>query len=153
MADSPKNKKKTKKSTVQEAEIIETTSSKPAKRKLRASTTESIRDKAITFKANSEKKPSVFAAFWYGFFVPVRVLGRLLKRLGKFRIFRWIGYVLLPPYFRNSWKELRKVAWPNRRQSLELTRAVIIFAVIFGALVAGVDYGLDKVFKEILLKK
>jgi preprotein translocase SecE subunit len=144
MADSPEIDKAEKTKSTQTAE-------KPAKRKLRAST-ESIRDKASNFKAASEKKPSIFAAFWYGFFAPLRLIGRLFNKLGKFRIFRWIGYVLLPPYFRNSWRELRKVEWPGRRQSWQLTGAVIIFAVIFGGIVAGVDFGLDKAFKEILLK-
>jgi preprotein translocase subunit SecE len=68
------------------------------------------------------------------------------------KIFRWIGLVVFPPYFRNSWMELRKVTWPNWKQSRSLTFAVLVFAFVFGALVAVVDYGLDKVFKAILLK-
>jgi preprotein translocase SecE subunit len=63
-----------------------------------------------------------------------------------------VSKVLLPPYIRNSWHELQLVTWPSWKQSRKLTIAVLIFAIIFGALIAVVDYGLEKLFKEILLK-
>ena len=69
-----------------------------------------------------------------------------------FKVLSFIGAVLLPKYLRNSFKELKLVTWPSFRQSLKLTYAVIVFAVIFGASVAILDYGLDKVFKHVLLK-
>lgn len=59
---------------------------------------------------------------------------------------------IIPSYFINSWRELRLVHWPNRRETWRLTLAVFIFATIFGALVAGVDKGLDEVFKKVILK-
>jgi preprotein translocase SecE subunit len=83
---------------------------------------------------------------------PFRVVGKALRRIGRLKVFRIIGYILVPPYFRNSWKELRQVTWPSRRESLRLTSAVFAFALIFGLLVAITDYGLDKVFKQVLLK-
>lgn len=67
------------------------------------------------------------------------------KVLNKRR--RWI-----PKYFRDSLVELRQVTWPNRMQTVRLTFAVIAFATIFGIVIAIVDFGLDKLFKEILLK-
>lgn len=57
-----------------------------------------------------------------------------------------------PSYFRNSWTELKLVTWPNRKTTAKLTIAVLIFAIIFGTLIAVVDYGLDKVFRQLLLK-
>ena len=72
------------------------------------------------------------------------------RLIGK--IFGLIGKVVFPTYFRNSWRELRQVKWPNRTESRQLTFAVLVFAVVFGGLVAIVDYGLDKVFKQVLLK-
>jgi preprotein translocase SecE subunit len=59
---------------------------------------------------------------------------------------------LIPRYFVNSWRELRQVQWPKRRETWRLTLAVFVFAVIFGALVAGVDKGLDELFKKVVLK-
>jgi preprotein translocase SecE subunit len=72
------------------------------------------------------------------------------KFIGK--ILRWIGLIIVPIYLRNSWKELRLVTWPNWKESRALTFAVLAFAVVFGGVIALVDYGLDKVFKSILLK-
>ena len=83
---------------------------------------------------------------------PFKIIGRPFNKLGRFKVFRVIGYILLPPYFRQSWKELRQVTWPTRRESLQLTSAVVIFSVIFGVLIALVDLGLDKIFKQVLLK-
>lgn len=65
------------------------------------------------------------------------------------RPLRW----LVPIYFVNSWHELRHVSWPNRRETWRLTIAVFIFAIVFGSLVAGVDWILDQVFKKVILKQ
>jgi preprotein translocase SecE subunit len=59
---------------------------------------------------------------------------------------------IVPKYFVNSWHEVRQVTWPNRRETWRLTGAVFVFAIIFGALVALVDKGLDEVFKKFVLK-
>lgn len=67
---------------------------------------------------------------------------------GVKRVFKW----LIPKYFVNSWREVRLVTWPSRKETWRLTLAVFIFAVIFGALVAGVDKGLDLIFKKVVLK-
>jgi preprotein translocase SecE subunit len=58
----------------------------------------------------------------------------------------------MPSYLKNSWREVRQVVWPNRKETWRLTLAVFVFAVVFGALVAGVDKGLDEVFKKVILK-
>ena len=86
-------------------------------------------------------------------------IGRVLRKLAtiqpfKFilRVLRLIGRILVPSYIRNSWKELRQVSWPSLKQSRQLTFAVLLFAIVFGALIAIVDYGLDKLFKHVLLK-
>lgn len=67
------------------------------------------------------------------------------------RPLRLIGHVILPRYIRNSWRELRLVQWPSRHESLRLTRAVLIFATIFGVSVAALDYVLNKLFRSILI--
>lgn len=82
---------------------------------------------------------------------PFRLIGRMFQLLGKFRFFRAIGYVLAPPYIRNAWRELRLVTWPNARQTRRLTFAVVVFSLIFGGIVAIVDYGLDKLFRALIL--
>lgn len=76
----------------------------------------------------------------------IRLLVWPFKLFGRF--LRWI----IPSYFIKSWRELRQVNWPNRRETLRLTLAVFIFALVFGALVAGVDWVLQEVFKRVILK-
>jgi len=53
----------------------------------------------------------------------------------------------------NAWREVRQVTWPSRRETWRLTGAVFIFAIVFGALVYGVDTGLDALFKKVILKE
>ena len=74
------------------------------------------------------------------------ILGRVLAPIGK------VLSKLAPRYFLNAWRELRQVSWPNRRETWRLTLAVFIFAIVFGALVAVVDKGLDVAFKHLVLK-
>ena len=84
---------------------------------------------------------------------PFRPIGRFLVRVERWKPIHIIGLIIIPRYIRNSWQELRLVTWPNRRETRRLTTAVLIFAVIFGILIACVDYGLDKAFKKVVLKQ
>ena len=126
---------------------------KQPKRRLRTGP-ETVHERTEKLQKQSEDRAadSRGKAFLKGFLWPLRKLGHLIGKLGRFRIFRWIGYVLLPPYIRNSWRELKLVSWPDRRKTFQLTYAVIIFSVIFGLLIAAVDFGLDKLFKELIVK-
>ncbi len=56
-----------------------------------------------------------------------------------------------PGYFRSAFKELRQVTWPNRRNTWKLVISVFLFSLIFGLLIAVVDFGLDKLFKKAFL--
>lgn len=67
-------------------------------------------------------------------------------------VLRFVGKIIFPVYFRQSWRELRQVTWPTLKQSRQLTFAVLVFAASFGAVIAVVDFGLDKLFRNILLK-
>lgn len=114
------------------------------------------------------EKVSLWRMFWRGFFLPVRYLWRglawlahkpPLKQIGHglrwffgLKPVRFVGRILGLGYLRDSLKELRTVTWPTFKESTRLTGAVIIFSIIFGLFVALVDFGLDKVFKQILLK-
>jgi preprotein translocase subunit SecE len=40
--------------------------------------------------------------------------------------------------------ELRKVAWPTRRETLSLSLIVFVFLVIMTAFIAGLDFGFSK---------
>ncbi len=77
------------------------------------------------------------------FFSGLAKIGRVLGKI--------LGW-LVPRYFLNAWREVRQVTWPSRGESWRLTSAVFIFAIIFGALVASVDKGLDEIFKKVIIK-
>ncbi len=126
----------------------------PAKSKRRVKDPETFRERALKATEASDK-PKRGTRFRR---VPAPVGAitgpavRVTAKVAGFKPFRLLGRVLFPGYFRNSLQELRLVAWPSWRESRRLTYAVLIFAIIFGALIALVDYGLDKVFKQVLLK-
>lgn len=116
----------------------------------------------------SLEQQSLARVFWSGFFMPLRFVRNgvvwamhhfPLKHIGH--ALRW--FFLLPPlrflgrilgfrYIRQSWYELRQVTWPTFKESRRLTMAVIFFSVVFGLLIAVVDFGLDKLFKQLLIK-
>ncbi|MEO6513992.1 MAG: preprotein translocase subunit SecE [Candidatus Saccharimonadales bacterium] len=113
-------------------------------RRLRV-TTETVRDRTT---ANSEAprtvKPNKVRTGLRSFgnlaiWKPFKVVGRFLSKY------------LIPPYFKNSWRELKMVTWPSGKQTRDLTMAVILFSIVFGAIVAIVDFGLDKLFKKVIL--
>lgn len=70
---------------------------------------------------------------------PFRFIGRILAK------------VLFISYFKASYKELKLVTWPNRKQTIQLTFAVFVFAFSIGVVIALLDYGLNKLFEIILL--
>ena len=73
-------------------------------------------------------------------FIPVRFIARMLAK------------VLFISYFAKSWQELKLVSWPDNRTTMRLTFAVIMFAFVFGFIVAGMDYVFEKLFREVILR-
>lgn len=89
----------------------------------------------------------------------LKPLGTNLNKLGKvkalkpiFKVLNKIGKVIFPSYFRNSFQELKQVTWPSVSNGIKLTWAVIVFAIVFGLSISVLDWGLTKVFKNILLR-
>ena len=77
--------------------------------------------------------------------IKVREKGRPGQILNRRRYF-------VPSYFRLAWKEVRQVVWPSMRETVKLTVAVFVFAIIFGLIVTATDFGIEKLFREILIK-
>ncbi|MDQ5886278.1 MAG: preprotein translocase subunit SecE [Patescibacteria group bacterium] len=81
---------------------------------------------------------------------------RFLLRPFKTRPMRFVGRILrkifLVDYFKDAWGELKLVTWPGRKETRQLTFAVFIFAFVFGLIITIVDYGLDKIFKKVILQ-
>ncbi len=60
---------------------------------------------------------------------------------------------LVPKFLQLSWQEIRLVTWPSASETFRLTLAVFIFAVIFAIIVGALDFGLDKLFREVIIKR
>ena len=118
------------------------TSGNKPKRRLHTSS-ETVRERANKAQVSSGK-PTRKRRAASKVLAPLRPIGHFLGKISRF---------IIPPYFRNSWRELRQVTWPKWKQSRQLTGAVIVFSIIFGVLIAIVDFGLDKVFKKVILKQ
>jgi|SRR5688572_7616274 preprotein translocase SecE subunit len=117
----------------------------PAKPKRRiVKKAETVREKVEkSAKVNAKpKNQGIVRLTFYYIFWPFRFVGRGIKKVGRF---------FVPKYFKASWAELKQVTWPTGREAWKLTLAVIIFAIIFGAVITVVDIGLDKLFKKVIL--
>jgi preprotein translocase subunit SecE len=111
-----------------------TKSEKPKKRRIRQ-----------TVSNVSTGKLSLLRDFTQREYHPVRLpdnrVGRILTKRRK----------LLPKFFSDAWQELKLVTWPTRGETAKLTTAVIVFAFLFGGIVAIVDFGLEKFFRNFIL--
>ncbi len=54
-------------------------------------------------------------------------------------------------YLRASYRELKKVTWPNRKEAWRLTFAVLIFSAVFALIIALADYAFKNLVERIFL--
>lgn len=127
--------------------------------KARIRTPESMRDKAEKAQT-SRAKPRRIKSASSAVKKPFRKVGKAVSKDyylitpsdSGIRGFLTKKRRFIPKYFRDSYGELKLVTWPNRKETTNLMWAVFIFAIIFGLLITVVDYGLEKLFKEVFLK-
>lgn len=120
----------------------------------RAERSVSTQPKRRHVKKAAGKLSSPAKAIWNGIRFVARPFAFLLTPF-KTKPARFVGRilasVLLFKFFREAWTELRQVQWPTARETVRLTIAVFIFSLVFGAIIAATDYGLDKVFKKVFI--
>ncbi|HEY1064240.1 MAG TPA: preprotein translocase subunit SecE [Candidatus Saccharimonadales bacterium] len=135
--------------------MADSKSSKTTKRRLRAPA-QTVREQAQKAQEQAEK-PEGKRRLRQAAAKTSKPIGRLgqlfnYQPLRAIRaVFRFIGRILVPRFVRNSFAELKLVTWPNRKKTRDLTFAVLMFAIVFGILVTIIDYGLDKLFKALIL--
>lgn len=119
---------------------------------------ETVRERAE--KASVEKKPRRIKQTVKRVSKPIKAVSaagrkhyRLPIPLPDNRLGRVLGANrhVMPRFFREAWGELKQVVWPTRRETLHLTLAVFIFALLFGVLVWVVDLGLENIFRKVLI--
>lgn len=73
------------------------------------------------------------------------------NRVWKF-LRHWVLRSPFRGYFINSWRELKNVTWPGRKQAWKLTFVVILFSVFFALFTTGLDWVFERIAKQIFLK-
>ncbi|MBP6880168.1 preprotein translocase subunit SecE [Candidatus Saccharibacteria bacterium] len=56
-------------------------------------------------------------------------------------------------YFKGSVSEIRKVTWPGRKESWNLTISVLVFSGLFAAFTTVIDYGIVQALEKFVLGK
>lgn len=120
---------------------------KQSKRRKLRTTGETVRERA---QRAADQQNSGKVTFWQRFRHFFRFIGVGASFIAK--PFKFIGHYVIPPYFKNSWRELKMVTWPTRKQTRQLTLAVIMFSIVLGSFVALLDLGFGKLFKEVIIK-
>ena len=134
MADKPKTKRKLRQNTETVRQKAQAVADAPVKKR-RIRTTASKVVRPINAARTIGKKE-------YYLPMPDNKFGNFMNKRRS----------VVPRYFSESWAELKQVTWPDRKETTKLTLAVFAFAIIFGILVAVVDYGLDIIFRKVVLK-
>lgn len=122
---------------------------KPARKVVRKKE-QTVRERAAT---NASGRPKRIRRTAGRVSAPVKKLNPLKGRKYKGVHIRGRRIRFIPLFLVNAWKEIRQVTWPNWRETWRLTIAVFIFAVIFAAFVGILDYGLGKLFKEVIINR
>lgn len=107
-------------------------------------------------KKSEQSKRSIKQVLVVPFIAIGRAASKATKPVRENKVWRKLrSTVLRSPfrgYFVDSFRELKKVTWPDRKTSWKLTGVVIVFSVIFSAFTALLDVGFEKLAKQIFLK-
>ena len=61
-----------------------------------------------------------------------------------------IPFVALGRYFRDAWRELRLVHWPDRKFTWKMTLAVLVFVAFFTILISLLDVLFKLIFNNLI---
>lgn len=64
---------------------------------------------------------------------------------------RYLPGVLQPAWFREIWTELKKVQWPSRQETINLTIVVVVVAALLGVVMGGLDASFNWILERTLL--
>ena len=78
---------------------------------------------------------------------PTPTKGVLGKRVDPLKPIKWFFR-----YLKESYIELKKVKWPDRKTAWKLTGTVFIFSVIMALILFGLDSLFSKMFELVFLK-
>lgn len=76
----------------------------------------------------------------------------LIAATGLFFFFAPLG-INLHGYIRDSWRELQKVVWPNRKETIQFTWIVFLFVLVLALFLWALDSGLAWLLYSVILGK
>ena len=108
-------------------------------------------------KKSSHKFKKIRSALRERVFTPIsQTLTRITKPVRNNKVWKFLRkWILRSPfkgYFVNSFRELKYVEWPDRKTSLKLTLTVILFSAFFSAFTTALDFGFERLAKQLFLK-
>ena len=53
-------------------------------------------------------------------------------------------------FFKDIWREVKKVTWPTRKELFSYTGAILVFVIAIGVVLTLVDLGLGEVLKLLI---
>lgn len=53
-------------------------------------------------------------------------------------------------FFKDIWREVKKVTWPTRKELFSYTGAILVFVITIGVVLTLVDLGLGEVLKLLI---
>ncbi len=78
---------------------------------------------------------------------PTPTDGVLGKRVDPFKPVKWFFR-----YLKESYRELKKVTWPDRKSAWKLTGTVFLFSLVMALFLFGLDSFFSKMFEYIFLR-
>lgn len=75
---------------------------------------------------------------------------KMAKKAGKKPFILIRPLVYLGRYIRDSWREIRQVRWPSRKATWKLFFAILIYTVLFIALIMLLDALFAWIFKTVI---
>ena len=120
---------------------------------------ETVREKAVKSSAKKDKTPRIRKLADTASKTKGKVSGILSKEYTPFKTgdskagqFLGKSHRFTPMYFVESFRELKNVTWPDKKTTAKLTLAVFIFSFVLAAIVKGLDFGFEKLFRDVILK-
>ncbi|MCA9347100.1 preprotein translocase subunit SecE [Candidatus Saccharibacteria bacterium] len=120
---------------------------------------ETVREKAVKSSAKKDKTPRIRKLADTASKTKGKVSGILSKeytpfKTGDSKAGQFLGKSrrFTPMYFVESFRELKNVTWPDKKTTAKLTLAVFIFSFVLAAIVKGLDFGFEKLFRDVILK-
>lgn len=118
-----------------------------SKKTKKASVEESLRPESKLVKAVNKAGKKATQVGSVEVSTPTPKEGLLGKRVNPLGPIKW-----LVRYIRDSYRELKKVTWPDKKTAWKLTGTVFLFSFVMAMFLFGLDSFFSEMFKKLFLK-